>query len=222
MDEYLKAGDGLEAAELLGEIGKADGVVEDPVGAVVVGVWTTNDADDGEVLGVSAGNGVENAQPADGEGDSAGADATRSGVAVRGIAGVELVTASDKAEARFGDEMVEEGEVEVTGDSEDVGDADLDEAAGEVTAEGCFGGADRCGCNGGTGECADVLSGEARRRAIIGDHWGIHFADVILSGFVEPWCNRKGFIYRRMLVRFGSLVHWFTWFGSLILILIFF
>ena len=35
---HLVAGDGLEAAELLGEVREADGVVEDAVGAVVVGV----------------------------------------------------------------------------------------------------------------------------------------------------------------------------------------
>ena len=41
------ASDGLEAAELLGEVGDADGVVEDAVGAVVVGVGPAGDADDG-------------------------------------------------------------------------------------------------------------------------------------------------------------------------------
>ena len=51
---HLVAGDGLEAAELLGEVREADGVVEDAVGAVVVGVGPADDADDGEVLAVRA------------------------------------------------------------------------------------------------------------------------------------------------------------------------
>jgi hypothetical protein len=49
-EEYLVASDGLEASELLGEVRHADGVVEDAVGAVVVGVGPAGDADDGEVL----------------------------------------------------------------------------------------------------------------------------------------------------------------------------
>jgi len=135
VDDGLVAGDGLEAAELLGEVREADGVVQDAVGAVVVGVGTAHDADHGEVLAVRAGDGVEHAEPADGERDGAGADATGAGVPVGGVPGVELVAAADEAQPRLGDEVVEQGEVEVAGDGEHVGGADLHEPPRQVPAE---------------------------------------------------------------------------------------
>lgn len=39
---------------------------------------------------------------------------------------VELVAAADKIEPRLGEELIEQGEIEVTGDGEHVGGADLD------------------------------------------------------------------------------------------------
>ena len=107
------ASDGLEAAELLGEVGDADGVVEDAVGAVVVGVGPADDADDGQVLAVGAGDGVEDAEAADGEGDGAGADAAWARVPIGRVPGVELVAAADEAEAGLVDEVVEQREVEL-------------------------------------------------------------------------------------------------------------
>lgn len=121
---------------LLGEVWEADGVVENPVGAVVVGVGTANDADEREVLAVRAGDGVEDAEAPDGEGNDAGADAAGTGIAIGGVASVELVAAPDDAEARLREEMVEEGEIEIAGHGEDVMDADLDEAASHVAAKG--------------------------------------------------------------------------------------
>lgn len=44
--------------------------------------------------------------------------------------------------------MIEKREVKIAGDGEDVGDADLDEAAGEVAAEGGVGGVDDGGRDG--------------------------------------------------------------------------
>lgn len=131
----LEAGDGLKASELLREVGEADRVVEDPVGAVVVGVRPTDDADDGEVLAVGSGDGVDDAETADSEGDDAGAHATRAGVAVGGVAGVELVAAPDEVEGGLVDEVVEKGQVEVARDGEDVGDAHLDQTPGQVPAQ---------------------------------------------------------------------------------------
>jgi hypothetical protein len=110
-------------------------VVKDAVGAVVVGVGPAHDADDGEVLAVRAGDGVEHAEPTDGERDGAGADAPRPRVPVGGVPGVEFVAAADEGQARLGDEVVEQGEVEVPRDGEDVGGADLHEAARQVPAE---------------------------------------------------------------------------------------
>lgn len=54
-------------------LGRADRVVEDPVGAAVVGVGPPRDAHDGEVLRGRPCYGVEQREPADGErGDDAG------------------------------------------------------------------------------------------------------------------------------------------------------
>ena len=110
-------------------------MVEDAVGAVVVGVGPADDADDGEVLAVGARDGVEHAEAPDGERDGARPDAPRAGVTIGGVPGVELVAAADEVEPRLGDEVVEQGEVEVPGDGEDVGGADLHEPARQVAAE---------------------------------------------------------------------------------------
>ncbi|RZR95305.1 hypothetical protein BHM03_00024137 [Ensete ventricosum] len=151
--------DGLEAPELLAEVREADGVVEDAVRAVVVGVRPSDDADNGEVLAVRAGDGVEHTEPADGEGHDAGADPAGAGVAVSGVPGVEFVTASHEAKSRLGDEVIEEGEVEVAGHGEDVESTNLDEAAGDVAPE-CGVRGPRRGRRGGSDGAAGV-----RRRA---------------------------------------------------------
>ncbi|RRT69763.1 hypothetical protein B296_00029159 [Ensete ventricosum] len=151
--------DGLEAPELLAEVREADGVVEDAVRAVVVGVRPSDDADNGEVLAVRAGDGVEHTEPADGKGHDAGADPAGAGVAVSGVPGVEFVTASHEAKSRLGDEVIEEGEVEVAGHGEDVEGTNLDEAAGDVAPE-CGVRGPRRGRRGGSDGAAGV-----RRRA---------------------------------------------------------
>ena len=70
-------------------------MAEDSVAAVVVGVGSANDADEGEVLVVGAGDGVEDA---DSEGDDARANALSRRVVVGSVAGVELVAAADEVE----------------------------------------------------------------------------------------------------------------------------
>lgn len=141
----LIARDRLEAPHLLREVRQPDRVVKDAVRAIIIRIGTTHDADNRQVLAVGARDGVENAQAADGEGHDAGANAAGAGVAVCGVAGIELVAAADVCETLLGDEVVEEGEVEVAGDGEDIGYADLDEAAGHVSAEGGVGGGEDFG-----------------------------------------------------------------------------
>ena len=109
--------------------------MEDAIGAIVVGVRPTNDADQGQVLAVRSGDRVEHAEPADGERDDARTDASRTCVAVGSIAGVELVTAADDVERGLSDEVIQQREVEVAGNGEDVGDTDFDEAARKVATE---------------------------------------------------------------------------------------
>lgn len=132
----MKASDGLKAAEFLAEIRQSDRVVQNPICAIIVGIGTPDDTDDGEILAVSTGDGVENAESADRERDDAGSNAARPGISVGRITRIDLITAADVVEARLGNEVIEKGEVEVSGDGEDVGDSDLDEAVGDVAAEG--------------------------------------------------------------------------------------
>lgn len=133
---YLIAGNRLEASEFLAKVRQPNCMVENSVSAVVVGVGASDDTNDGQVLAVSPGNGVENAEPPDGEGDDTCTDSTSPGVAIGGIPGVELVAAADVVQTRLFDEAVEKGEVEVAGNSEDVLDADLNQTVGDVAAEG--------------------------------------------------------------------------------------
>lgn len=126
-------------------------MVEDPIRPVVVGVGPADDADNRKVLAVRAGDGVDDAQTADGEGHDARADAPGPSVPVGGVPGVELVAAADVSEPGLGYEVVEESEVEVAGNGEDVADADLHEAPRDVAAEG--------GVGGGRGEWDGVVDG---------------------------------------------------------------
>lgn len=58
---------------------------------VVVGVRAVHHAHHGQILAVGAGDGVQHAQPAQGEGDGTGAHAPRACVPVGDVPGVELV-----------------------------------------------------------------------------------------------------------------------------------
>ncbi|XP_057982313.1 uncharacterized protein LOC131167526 [Malania oleifera] len=97
-----------------------------------------------QVLAVGSGDRVENAETADSENDDVDSDSAAAGVAVSGVPSIELIAAADEVEAGLGDEVVEEGEVEVAGDEEDVVDTDFD----EVAAEGGLGGRNDGGCYG--------------------------------------------------------------------------
>lgn len=82
-------------------------MVEDPVGAIVVGIGSTNYANHRKILAVSSSDGVEDAESTDGEGDDARANALSTRVAVGSVSGVKFVTAADEVELRLGDEVVE-------------------------------------------------------------------------------------------------------------------
>jgi hypothetical protein len=140
MKKYLIAGDRLEAPELLREIRQPDGVVQDPAAPVVVAVGSPDDADDRQVLAERPRDGVDGAEPADGEGDGARAHpaVARPGVAVGGVGRVELVAAADEAHPcgpALRLELVEEREVEVPRHREDVARADLRQPPRQVPAQ---------------------------------------------------------------------------------------
>lgn len=138
----------MEAPEFLAEIRQPNGVMQDPVRAEVVSVGSTHDANHRKVLTVRAGNCVDHTQPAHSERHHARADAAAPCVTISGVPGIEFVATSDVGEFGLRDEVVEEGEVKVTGDGENVCDANLHEAAREVAAEGGLVGGEGSGGNG--------------------------------------------------------------------------
>jgi hypothetical protein len=123
---YLIASDCLKAPELLAKVRQTNGVVKNSVGPIVIGVGTTYYANERQVLAVRAGDRVDNAEAANGEGHDTRADAAGAGVTISGVPGVELVAAAYVLETRLGDEVVEECQVEVARNGEHVRHADLD------------------------------------------------------------------------------------------------
>lgn len=134
--------------------------MEDPVGTVVIGIGPADYTNHRQVLTVRAGNSIDHAQPANRERDDAGANSPGPGIAVGGVPGVELVAATDRVELGLGDQVVQEGQVEIAGDGEDVRHSDLDEAPSEVTTQSADGGAgaDRQGSGAGASRGADLSS----------------------------------------------------------------
>lgn len=116
----------LKATELLGKIRQANGVVENSIGAIIIGIGTPNNTNDWKVLALSTGYGIENAKAT---------DTPRPSIAICSIASIDLVAAPYDIEPRFGNQMVKQAQVEVSGDREHVGDTDLDEPPSDVVAE---------------------------------------------------------------------------------------
>lgn len=141
----LIASYGLKAPQLLAKIRQTDRMVEDPVSSVVVGIGTSDDANQRQILAVRTGDRIEDAEPTDGESDDARTDAPGSSVAIGGVPSIEFVAAADVVERRLGDEVVKEGEVEVARNGEDIGDADLHEPASEVATQSGLGRVDHGG-----------------------------------------------------------------------------
>lgn len=114
--------------------------MEDPIGPVIIGVGPTDYTNDRQVLAAGTGNSVQDAEPAHSESDDTRAHAPGASVAVGGVPGVELVAAADEVEPGLGEQVVQEGQVEVAGDGEDVVDADLDKPPSQVAAESAIAG----------------------------------------------------------------------------------
>lgn len=130
---------------LLAKVRQANGVVQNPVSSIIIGVGPTNNAYDRQILTVSTSNSIQHTESPNSERDNTSANATRPGVSIRSVAGVELVTATNKVELGLSDQVVEKGEVEVTGDGENVSDTDLDESASEVATQSRLGCVDHGG-----------------------------------------------------------------------------
>lgn len=132
----LKASNRLETPVLLAEIRDSDRMMEDPISSKVIRIWSTHDTDNRKILAVSTCDCVKDAQTTDGESHRTGGSTAGPGVPVCGVPCVQLIAASDVFQAGFCDEVVEEGEVEITGNCEDIGDANLHETPGKVAAQG--------------------------------------------------------------------------------------
>ena len=124
---YLIASHSLETCKFLSEIRQANGVMKNPVSTVVVGVRTSDDTYQRQILAVSSRNSVYDAESSYGESDNTSANTAWSSVAICRVASVKLVAAANEIETRLGYEMVKQREIEVAGNWEDIVDADLDE-----------------------------------------------------------------------------------------------
>lgn len=111
-------------------------MMQNPVRAIVIRVGPTNNANERQVLTVRAGNGIEHTQPSDREGDDAGADTTNPRVAIGSVSSVQFIATADQVELGLGQEVVEQGEVEVPRNRKDIVDSHLDQSARDVAAEG--------------------------------------------------------------------------------------
>ena len=89
-----------------------------------------------KVFGVGTRNRAHRGQFAHPVGGAHGADAAHPGIPVSGIAGVELVAASDPIDRRVFDDRVIDPKRVVAGDSEDVIDANLVEAPQDILNDG--------------------------------------------------------------------------------------
>lgn len=133
----------MKASKLLTEIGDTDRVMQDPVGAVVVRIRPTDNADDRQILTVGSSDTVDNTETSDGESDHNCTDAFPSGVPIGSISCVDLVAATNIIDARLIQEVIEQDEVEVSRHSEDIVASDFDKPASEMPAQASSGFDDR-------------------------------------------------------------------------------
>lgn len=126
VDNCLITGDSLEAPQFLAEIRQANRVMQNAVCAIVIGIGPANDTDEGKILAVGTGNGIEDTEAPNSEGNNTGTDTTGTGIAISGISCIKLIAAANETEAGFSNEVVKQGKVEITGNREDIAHTDLD------------------------------------------------------------------------------------------------
>lgn len=114
-------------------------MMKNPISPKIIGIRPSHDTNHGEILTVSPGNSIDHAEPTHGERHNAGTNPALPGVAVGGVAGIELIATSNVVKPRLSNEVVEQGEVKVTGNGEKVAHPDLDQPAGYMPAEGGVG-----------------------------------------------------------------------------------
>lgn len=103
---YLMASNSLKATELLGKIRQANGVVENSIGSIIIGIRTADDTNDRKVLTISTSYGVDDAEATNSERDNTSTDTSGPSIAIYTITSVHLIAAAYDVELRFGNEMI--------------------------------------------------------------------------------------------------------------------
>lgn len=109
-------------------------MMEDPISPIIIGVGSSDNANNREIFTVSTSNGVDDAEAANGERDDTGTNPTRPGVSISSIASIELIAAANVVEPRLSNKVIKKGQVEVTRHGEDIFNPNLDKPVSQVTA----------------------------------------------------------------------------------------
>ena len=117
---------------------RAEAVMQDVVGAGVVGVVAGRHEDHRQPFGVRAGDAVERGERSDVHGGDDRAAAVDPSIGLGGIRGVELVAAADLLHVLVREQLVQQDQVVVAWDHEVVLDADLLKPLGEIVTDGEF------------------------------------------------------------------------------------
>lgn len=118
------------------EVAVAESVVDNETGALGVLRRCTDDVHDGNMLGITAGDGVGRRQLADAERRDQGRHPPQPAISVRGVTGVEFIRATDPPHARMGDNVVKEFQLIVAGDPEDLGHPEFSKSIQQVVTNG--------------------------------------------------------------------------------------
>jgi hypothetical protein len=132
------AGHVLEYLVLVGEVVRAQAVMQEMIGAGVVGVVAGRHEDHRQPFGVSPGHAVERGERSDVHGGKDRAAAVDPGIGFGGVGRVELVTAADLLHVLVRKQLVEQDQVVVPGHHEVVLDTDLLEPRREIVTYGEF------------------------------------------------------------------------------------
>ena len=132
----MGAGDFPAYPEEVLEIAVAQRMMQSPTGALRVFRRPADDVHHRHMLGVTARDRVGRGKLADSECGYHSRHSTQPAVSVGGIAGIELVGVADPPDVGVGDDVIEEFEVVVAGDSEDFGNAEFYQAVEQVVTDG--------------------------------------------------------------------------------------
>jgi hypothetical protein len=121
------------------EVAITERMVQGPAGALGILRRAADDVHDGYLLGIAARHRVGCGKLADAESRYQCRHSAKPPIPVGGVAGVELVGVADPADARMGDDVVEELQVVIARNAEDLRDAELGETVQQVVTDGVCG-----------------------------------------------------------------------------------